>query len=67
MKSSSNQQVQLNDNFYKICVVGGGLTGALMMLLLKNSNIFHDHEIAWIKPTNNASKQHIRYVQKLGK
>jgi len=55
MKSSSNKKVQLNDNFYKICVVGGGLTGALMMLLLKNSNMFHDHEIAWIKPINNVS------------
>ena len=52
MKSSSNQQVQLNDNFYKICVVGGGLTGALMMSLLKQSNMFHDDEIAWIKPIN---------------
>ena len=52
MKSSSNQQVQLNDNFYKICVVGGGLTGALMMSLLKKSNMFHDDEIAWIKPIN---------------
>ena len=52
MKPSSNQQVQLNDNFYKICVVGGGLTGALMMSLLKKSNMFHDDEIAWIKPIN---------------
>ena len=52
MKSSLNQQVQLNDNFYKICVVGGGLTGALMMSLLKQSNMFHDDEIAWIKPIN---------------
>ena len=45
MKSSSNQQVQLNDNFYKICVVGGGLTGAIMMSLLEKSNMFHDDHI----------------------
>ena len=52
MKSPANKQAQLNDNFYKICVVGGGLTGALMMSLLKKSNMFHDDEIAWIKPIN---------------
>ena len=24
------------ENFHKICVVGGGITGAMMVLLLKN-------------------------------
>ena len=56
MKSPANKQPQLNDNFYKICIIGGGLTGALMMLLLKKSNMFNDDEIAWIKPINNANK-----------
>ena len=31
------------ENFHKICVVGGGITGAMMVLLLKNSNIFKNH------------------------
>jgi len=52
MQSPENKQPQLNDNFYKICVIGRGLTGALMMLLLKKSNMFNDDEIAWIKPIN---------------
>ena len=38
------------ENFHKICVVGGGITGAVMVLLLKNSNMFKLHEIGWIKP-----------------
>ena len=38
------------ENFHKICVVGGGITGAVMVLLLKNSNIFKLNEIGWIKP-----------------
>ncbi len=38
------------ENFHKICVVGGGITGALMVLLLKNSNMFKLNEIGWIKP-----------------
>ena len=38
------------ENFHKICVVGGGITGAVMVLLLKNSNMFKLNEIAWIKP-----------------
>ena len=46
--------VAINDlsqeNFHKICVVGGGITGAVMVLLLKNSNMFKLNEICWIKP-----------------
>ena len=38
------------ENFHKICVVGGGITGAIMVLLLKNSNMFKLSDIAWIKP-----------------
>ncbi len=38
------------ENFHKICVVGGGITGAVMVLLLKNSNMFKLSDIAWIKP-----------------
>ena len=38
------------ENFHKVCVVGGGITGAMMILLLKNSNMFRSNEIGWIKP-----------------
>ena len=38
------------ENFHKICVIGGGITGALMVLLLKNSNMFKLSDIGWIKP-----------------
>ena len=41
---------QSQENFHKICVVGGGITGAVMVLLLKNSNMFKLNEIGWIKP-----------------
>tara|TARA_Y100000991_G_scaffold212841_1_gene197604 strand:- start:1094 stop:2296 length:1203 start_codon:yes stop_codon:yes gene_type:complete len=37
-------------NFHKICVVGGGITGAMMILLLKKSKLFKLSEIAWIRP-----------------
>ena len=37
-------------NFHKVCVIGGGITGAIMVLLLKNSNIFKLNEIGWVKP-----------------
>ena len=40
-------------SFHKVSVVGDGLTGAFMTLLLKESGIFHDKEIAWIAPKNN--------------
>ena len=53
MNSFSNKQDQSINNFHKICVVVGGLTGALMMLLLKKSNMFTNSEIAWIRPKNN--------------
>ena len=39
-----------NKNFHKICVIGGGITGAIMVLLLKNSNMFKLNDIGWIKP-----------------
>ena len=38
------------ENFHKICVVGGGITGAIMVLLLKNSNMFKLSDIGWVKP-----------------
>ncbi len=47
------------ENFHKICVVGGGITGAVMVLLLKNSNMFKLSDIAWIKP-NLKSKNDFR-------
>ena len=44
----------MSDNFHKICVVGGGLTGAFMTLLIKKIKYVYDNkEIAWIKPKVN--------------
>ena len=45
--------------FHKICVVGGGITGALMVLLLKKSNLFKLSDIGWINP-NLKSKYDFR-------
>ncbi len=39
------------ENFHKICVIGGGITGAMMVLLLKNSKMFKLSDIGWIKPS----------------
>lgn len=50
MKPFKNKQTEYKECFHKICVVGGGLTGAIMTLLLKNSGLFQKGEIAWIKP-----------------
>ena len=50
MKSSKKMQELPQEFFHKICVIGGGLTGAIMLLLLKKSNLFKKNEIAWIKP-----------------
>ena len=50
MRSSVTIKYQSQENFHKICVVGGGITGAVMVLLLKNSNMFKLNEIGWIKP-----------------
>ncbi len=50
MKSGEITKKSSKEFFHKICVVGGGLTGAIMSLLLKNSNLFKSHEIGWIKP-----------------
>jgi len=38
-------------NFHKICVVGGGITGAIMVLLLKNSKMFKLGDIGWVNPS----------------
>ena len=50
MKSLTNKQPLSKEHFYKICVVGGGMTGAIMALLLKKSNLFDTNDIAWIVP-----------------
>ena len=50
MKSLINTDSLSKENFYKICIIGGGLTGDIMALLLKKSNLFNSSEIAWIKP-----------------
>ena len=44
------------ENFHKICVVGGGVTGAIMVLLLKNSNMFKLSDIGWVKPKLKSQK-----------
>ena len=38
------------ENFHKVCVVGGGITGAIMILLLKRSDMLDLNDICWIKP-----------------
>ena len=50
MRSSLNIKDQSQESFHKICVVGGGITGAMMALLLKNSNMFNLNDIGWVKP-----------------
>ena len=50
MKSPKDRKETYQEYFHKICVVGGGLTGAIMVLLLKQSKLFKKNEIAWIKP-----------------
>ena len=59
MKLSMNIKDYENKTFHKICVVGGGITGAIMVLLLKKSNIFKLSEIGWIKP-NSKSYEDLR-------
>ena len=54
MKSPKIIKKQSKEYFYKICVVGGGLTGAIMVLLLNKSNLFKPSEIGWIKPETTA-------------
>ena len=44
-----------NETFHKICIVGGGITGAIMVLLLKRSNMFKPSEIGWIKPYSKSN------------
>ncbi len=53
MKSSTSIKYPLQEHFHKICVVGGGLTGAMMVFLLKNSSLFELNDICWIKPKSN--------------
>ena len=50
MKSFTSTENLPKEFFYKICVVGGGLTGAIMLMLLKKSKFFNTNEISWVKP-----------------
>ena len=50
MKSVEITKIPPQEYFHKICVVGGGLTGAIMTLMLKKSKLFKSDEIGWIKP-----------------
>ncbi|MDC0457592.1 FAD-dependent monooxygenase [Alphaproteobacteria bacterium] len=50
MKSLTKKQPLSKEHFYKICIVGGGMTGAIMALLLKKSKLFDDNDIAWVVP-----------------
>ena len=56
MNSDNILKKSSKEYFHKICVVGGGLTGAIMTLLLKKSDLFKSHEIGWIKPKVTESK-----------
>ena len=49
-------------NFHKVCVVGGGITGAIMILLLKNSNMLELNDIAWVKPNSKLKNDFIYYL-----
>ncbi|MDC3116676.1 FAD-dependent monooxygenase [Alphaproteobacteria bacterium] len=75
MKSAEITKHSSEEFFHKICVVGGGLTGAIMTLLLKESNLFRSHEIGWIKPKILASndirttfynKKSLQLLERLG-
>ena len=54
MKSMNIKDLE-NETFHRICVVGGGITGAIMVLLLKKSNMFKSNEIGWIKPYSKSN------------
>ena len=54
MRSSVATRDLTKENFHKICVIGGGITGAMMVLLLKNSNMFKLGDIGWIKPNTKS-------------
>ncbi len=41
---------------YDITIIGGGLTGKLMVSLLQNSNIFDENKLCWINTDNENSK-----------
>ena len=41
---------------YDITIIGGGLTGKLMLSLLQNCNIFDKNELCWINTDNEKSK-----------
>ena len=50
MKSLTKKQPLSKEHFYQICIVGGGMTGAIMALLLKESKLFDANDIAWVVP-----------------
>ena len=54
------------ENFHKICVVGGGITGAIMVLLLKKSKMFKLNDIGWVKPSLKLSIVLQRQIHRLG-
>ena len=56
MKSNNIIKKPSKEYFHKVCVVGGGLTGAIKTLLLKKSNLFKSDEIGWIRPKIRESK-----------
>ena len=41
---------------YDITIVGGGLTGKLMLSLLQNCNIFDQNKLCWINTDNENNK-----------
>ena len=46
----------VNEKFYTITVIGGGLTGELMVSLLLKSNLINPEELCWINLNKKKSK-----------
>ena len=43
-------------NKYDITIIGGGLTGKLMLSLLQSCNLFDENKLCWINTDNENSK-----------
>ena len=49
----------VDNKFYTITVVGGGLTGKLMVAMLTNCNLFDENKLCWIN-TDNQNFEDVR-------
>ena len=46
---------------YDITIVGGGLTGKLMLSMLTNCNLFNENKLCWINTDNENYISHISH------